>query len=133
MENTKTALELAQSWKKLSFELTRKRTMDLKLFEETFSGTYAFLLESIQEPAIEKTSLPLLINAFFFTNTSCNDMSSQHRAALILTERMLNCCVMDGAKEAVEGTDVYILEIHGEVYISFKNVTESLDALANLL
>ena len=132
MENKKELQELIEGWEKLYTELRKNKKINFELFENTFSKTYKTLLQCANEEKIQKDYIALIVNAYLFTEAGIKEMDLQYRAALVLTERMLNSCVMSNCPVQPEGAMVYVLESHKEVYINFGDVITSLDTLTKL-
>ena len=133
MEANRTELlELTQAWESLLFELKKRKKFDFEEFETIFTRTYRFLSEYAGKPAVEREHIPLIICAYAFAQVECNELDYVHRAALVLTERMLRSCVVIGASAPIYGTYVYVFESRKEVYIDFNNVSDSATKLAKL-
>ncbi len=125
--------ELERGWRKLSEDINRNKKIDIRIYEAVFSKTYALLKRYYKEPRIEKVHINLIVNAFLFANTESKELDFLYRAALVLTERMLTCCIAAGEEEAPEGAEVYVLTMRREVHIDFNDVDESLRTLAAVL
>ena len=124
--------QLSQEWKDLHDDLKKNQKIKFEGFEKAFSQTYALLSQQSAEEKLDKQCVAMIVNAFLFASVDSKELSSKCHAALILTERMLNCCAFDTTDAPVEGTAVYIFEARKEVRIKFKEINESLDKLAKL-
>lgn len=133
MENKiKEVRELSMGWRKLRIELRKNKKVDFALFEDIFSKTYALLSQHAADTTIDKKYAELISVAYLFANTENREFNNRLRAALVLTERMISCCVFSGACEVLEGTIVYIFEARRDVYLNFGNVSESIETLEAL-
>ena len=133
MEENKISLEeLIQNWDVLRFELKRSGKFSFDVFSSTFFGTFQMLSQFTTEPHIHKDYLPLILNASLFANSECKAMEFKQQAALVLTERMLSCCLSADPHCAHDRAPLYVLSLRKEVYVNFNNVDESIDRLAKL-
>lgn len=133
MEETKIDLaELAKGWEKLHLEMKLENKFSFDLFDDVYTKTYEILYKQAEQTSIEKQYIAVIAKAFLFASADSADLECKYRAALVLTERMLNCCVLSSAPASPKGTMVYIFEIRKEVYVDFSNVAESLDTLEKL-
>ncbi|MBO5915061.1 MAG: hypothetical protein J6Q72_06915 [Clostridia bacterium] len=126
-------VELAHKWELLQNGLTFSKKVDFKLFEEVFTATYDLLSKSAPDGKIDKTQLSLILSVHLFSSSSEKGLDYKSRAALILTDRMLNCFIYHDSFGTADELPIFILETRKEIRISFKKVNESIFTLAKLL
>lgn len=124
-------VDFNEGWKKLKAELDRINEIDLNLFETIFTGTYQILKQYSNDSRIDKEHIELIVNAYLFVNSAAKGLDFQYRAALVLTERMLDCYALGSGTD--DGTEVYILTMRKEVHIDFNDVEASLKTLSTAL
>jgi hypothetical protein len=59
-------------------------------------------------------------------------MESSYKAAVVLTERMLNTVISEEPKASRSEAKIYVLELRQEVSLSFENIGESINTLVKL-
>ena len=123
--------ELAQEWRLLQIALVRKNDLAYEDFVRVFTETYKVLKEYANEPALDKSLMKLVINAYNFANMQAGGYDERAYAAFVLTERMLQCCVMDPRtdKKLEEGVSIYFLGQRREARIFFENVDEAINEI----
>lgn len=129
VENKKTVNELLQGWKKLNVEIKTKKKIDMDLFKDVFTKTYSMLSGTAKDDTVSKESVEIVAEAYLFANTENKMLDSKYLAALVLTERMLNCYAFSSAADSSGVSTVYILDLRKEVKINFNNVSESMNLL----
>lgn len=128
-ENKKILNELLQGWKKLNVEIKTKKKIDMDLFKDVFTKTYSMLSGTAKDDTVSKESVEIVAEAYLFANTENKMLDSKYLAALVLTERMLNCYAFSSAADSSGVSTVYILDLRKEVKINFNNVSESMNLL----
>lgn len=128
-ENKKILNELLQGWKKLNIEIKTKKKVDMDLFKDMFARTYSLLSDAAEDDKVSKESVEIVAEAYLFANTENKMLDSKYLAALVLTERMLNCYAFSSAADSSGVSTVYILDLRKEVKINFNNVSESMNLL----
>lgn len=131
-EKTMETKELVQGWRDLYLELKRTKKINFGFFNEIFSQTFSVLCQHAEADTISKKNAVLIAEAFLFANTDVKELDSKYLAALVLTERMLNCCVFQSTPSICEGAYVYIFEARRDIYLDFTNVTAALAKLEKL-
>ena len=131
-DNKKELFELTQCWNELRLELRKNKKIDFDVFEEAFSKTYFMLSGNATETVVEKKYIELISTVYLFANAESKELSSKCRAALALTERMINCCAFNTTPDVVSGTTIYIFEARKDVYIDFNNLSDSIEELEKL-
>lgn len=129
VENKKTVNDLLQGWKKLNIEIKTKKKIDMDLFKDVFTKTYSMLSGTAKDVTVSKESVEIVAEAYLFANTENKMLDSKYLAALVLTERMLNCYAFSSAADSSGVSTVYILDLRKEVKINFNNVSESMNLL----
>lgn len=129
VENKKTVNDLLQGWKKLNIEIKTKKKIDMDLFKDVFTKTYSMLSGTAKDDTVSKESVEIVAEAYLFANTENKMLDSKYLAALVLTERMLNCYAFSSAADSSGVSTVYILDLRKEVKINFNNVSESMNLL----
>ncbi len=134
MEENKFEFEqLSNNWMSLYREFKKTKKINFDVFNETFSKTYHLFVQQVAEPHIEKKYLSIIVNASLFAHIDISDnVESRYKAALVLTERMLNIIMTNRFTSSSNEDVIYILELRQEIYINFDNITESIDTLAKL-
>lgn len=136
METASTNVELlASNWSALTAGLLERNTLDYPLFKATFSETFALLSPCRKESAIDKSLLRLILNAHQFVRTDCSPVDSTPPAAAILTERMLQFCLLssDSGQECATGSTIYIIQNRQEIFVDFLNIERSIERLVQVL
>jgi len=123
--------ELAQQWRLLQIALVRKSELAYEDFVRVFTDTYQVLKEYANEPKLDKTLMKLVINAYSFANMQAGGYDERAYAAFVLTERMLQSCVMDARtdKKLEQGVSIYFLGQRREALIYFENVDEAINEI----
>ena len=123
--------ELAEQWRLLQIGLVRKNDLAYEDFVSIFSQTYAVLKDYANEPTLDKSLMKLVINAYSFANMQAGGYDERAYAAFVLTERMLQCCVMDARtdKKLEEGVSIYFLGQRREARIYFENVDDAINEI----
>lgn len=128
------ACELAQRWKTLQQNVKRMNNFSYDFFEKLFADTYRLLKNCTKESTIDKSLMPLIVNAYCFANLSDYKFDSRIVAAFVLTERMLQYCVVeDDSNYAVDGVTVYSIEERKEIFINFNDIGSSMKELINAI
>ena len=122
--------QLANTWRALEQDVKNSK-LSFETFYNAFSNTYKLLSASASEPCVEKKYLSIIVNASLFARAEVSEnIDSKYKAALILTERMLDAVTaVDAADPSGEST-VYILDLRQEIKINFKEVNDSIELLA---
>ncbi len=120
--------ELVCGWEALNIALKNYNKIDLEIFGKTFTQTYLFFKEYSDKDKIKREHIDLIISAALFANADNKDIDFYCRAALVLTDRMLNA-VINNACESDKAV-VYILEARKEIYLDFNDVNASVKKLA---
>lgn len=128
-ENKKILNDLLQGWKKLNIEIKTKKKIDMDLFKDVFTKTYSMLSGTAKDDTVSKESVEIVAEAYLLANTENKMLDSKYLAALVLTERMLNCYAFSSAADSSGVSTVYILDLRKEVKINFNNVSESMNLL----
>lgn len=131
MEDTTFDFEqLANTWRTLEQDVKNGK-LSLEKFCNAFSSTYALLSANASENCIEKKLIPIIVNASLFARADVSEnIDSKYKAALILTERMLDAVTADGAGEISDESTVYILDLRRDIKINFKGINDSIELLA---
>lgn len=124
--------ELVLGWRKLCFDLKKTKKVDFGFFKEIFSGTYELLSQQGQGDCVTRDCTALVAEAYLFANADIS-LDGKYFAALVLTERMLSCCAFKAVAEVPAGAYVYVFEARKEVYVSFKDVDESIIEMEKLV
>ena len=126
--------QLIADWGKVTTHLKVRNSLDFKLFKATFTHTFEVLQACRASAAIEKKYMKLIFSAYRFIGTSNTSVDFAPKAAFILTERMLNYCVLsDDASGAQNGASVYVMDGYQEIYLNFNDVDGSLEELTKCL
>lgn len=129
-ENKFEFTELANNWMSLKKEI-KKGKLSFDVFSDTFSKTYQLLNQKASEFSIEKNLLSIIINASLFAHAEVSEnVESKFKAALVLTERMLDAVMCQSAETSKSQSTIYILELRQEIQIDFNEVDEAIDSLA---
>lgn len=132
-ERTYEIEKLANNWKALYKEIQNNDKINFDLFNETFANTYQLLTQEVAESNVEKKYLSIIVNASLFAHVDFNDhVESSYKAAVVLTERMLNTVISDDAAASRNEAKIYVLELRQEVSLSFDNIGESINTLVKL-
>lgn len=123
--------ELAKEWRLLQISLVRKNDLAYEDFVRIFGQTYEVLKEYANQKTVDKSLMKLVINAYSFANMQAGGYDERAYAAFVLTERMLQCCVMDTRtdKQLEEGVSIYFLGQRREALIHFENVDEAINEI----
>ena len=125
--------QLSNNWESLCQGIKKNNKISLEVFSDTFSKTYQLLVQKATEQCIEKNLLALIINASLFAHLDISkNLDSQYKAALVLTERMLNAVMAEGIATPRDEAIIYIFELRKEVCVNFNDVSEALDTLKKL-
>ena len=125
--------ELTLGWERLRIELIRAKKFNMDTFRKYFLDTYQLLKNDKEEEKIDKSHVGLIVNASLFANSDTKDLDARFRAALVLTERLIHCCIIDPNSRSAEGTYVYALEVRKEIFIRFDAIDEALEKLEKML
>ena len=133
MEINKNAIiELEKTWKTLCSEVKKSKKLKFEIFKETFSQTYALLVECAAEKNVDKQLARVIAEAYLFANINDDSLESVCQAAIVLTERMLNHLAFSEVVDGADVSKVYVLEFRDEVQLNFRDIDESISALANV-
>lgn len=125
---------LAQAWKSLQADLQYHDKLDYDTFKSLFTETYGVLSQCAVDAKIGREYFGVIINASSFASTKLKTTDDTATAALVLTERMLQRCVLDTDTTApCTGAKVYILEEREEIYLDFRDVDQSFRTLQEVL
>lgn len=131
MEENKIEIsELTEAWDTLRYDMKKTGKISFESFYDTFSKTYLLLSQHSSETSIDKKYIALIVSAFSFAGTEGKELDFKHRAALVLTERMLNAYAVNTSLAPDGNASVYLLEMRKEVHVNFGEVTESVNKLA---
>lgn len=136
MENQEWAIDtLVEQWKTLKAHLQEKDGLDYPLFQQTFAQTYQVLSACKKETVLDKQIMPLIVSAYSFIYTGISSADFTSQAAFVLTERMLQCCVLtvDTREPQVHGVNLYIVEAFREIYLDFIDVEKTLQRLSQVI
>ena len=126
--------ELIKSWRKLQSEAVAQNKMSYENFVKTFSDTYNHLKGYARETKVDKEYIALIAHAYNFAHATTTRFDDRICAAFVLTERMLQYCVMgDVSAESPERVSVYALEERREVYINLEDVDYSMNELGSVM
>lgn len=131
-----TVRELSESWNQLRIEMINRKKIEYDVFKKIFANTYNVMKEVVSKEQIDREYLGLILSAHNFANLQVDTKSDTSYAALVLTERMLQYCALDGNQKDSLHTGVsylYILEERREVKIDFNNVDQSISTLTDIL
>lgn len=132
-ENKTNLLQLARDWQSLYREIQKNGKFSFDVFNDLFTKTYQLLCQKVSEPSIEKSLLPVIVNASLFAHTEISDkLEPKHKAALILTERMLTTLLSEKRSSPCSETAIYIFELRQDICIDFSDVNGSVNTLAKL-
>lgn len=131
-ENKIIVATLAQEWKELREDIQKNKRLEFSVFEDVFSKTYKLLSQISMDATVEKQYINLIVNAFLFANGDSKDLEFKYLATMVLTERMLNCYVINSTPSTCEKVPVYILEARNEVNVDFNKINESLAMLVSV-
>ena len=134
MEENKFNLgQLANNWKMLYLEARKSNKFSFDDFIEVFSSTYQLLCQTVSATSIEKNLLPVIMNASLFAHLEMSTkLEPKHKAALVLTERMLSILLSEKNTSACSGTSIYIFELREDICIDFSDVNGSINTLSKL-
>lgn len=123
--------ELAKEWRLLQISLVRKNDLAYEDFVRIFSQTYVILKDYASQTKVDKAHMKLIINAYSFANMQAGGYDERAYAAFVLTERMLQCCVMDTRTDKLpqDGVAIYFLGQRREALIRFENVDEAINEI----
>ena len=125
-------VQLANNWRALSQEI-KKNKLNFEMFSDTFLKTYQVLKQQDMESCIDKKFLSLIISASLFAHADVShNLESKYKAALVLTERMIDAVTAANKVSLCDETVVYILELRQEIIIDFSNVNDSIEALTKV-
>ena len=127
---------LSEDWNQLRLEIINRKKIDYDTFKKVFLNTYRVMEEVIEKEQIDREYLGLILSAHNFANLQVDTCSDTSYAALVLTERMLQCCALHDEQKKSAGTGVsylYILEERKEVKIEFNNVDQSISTLTDII
>jgi hypothetical protein len=125
--------KLANNWKALYKDIQNNGKINFDLYNETFADTYQLLTQEAAESNVEKKYLSIIVNASLFAHADFDDhMESSYKAAVVLTERMLNTVISEEPKASRSEAKIYVLELRQEVSLSFENIGESINTLVKL-
>ena len=125
-------VQLANNWRALSQEI-KKNKLNFEMFSDTFLKTYQVLKQQDMESCIDKKFLSLIISASLFAHADVShNLESKYKAALVLTERMIDAVTAANKVPLCDETVVYILELRQEIIIDFSNVNDSIETLTKV-
>lgn len=129
---SKKIVELAENWKVLHRNSVKKEKVFIDDFKALFVETYAVLKELVDQSEISKEYMPLILNAAHFAKTIGTKDDRIASAAAVLTERMLQYCVINGftVSPIADHTSIYSLKERREVIINFNDPDTAIDAVA---
>jgi len=129
---SKKIVELAESWKILHHNSMKKEKVFIDDFKALFVETYAMLRVLVDKSEIDKEYMPLILNAAHFAKTIGTKDDRIASAAAVLTERMLQYCVINGfaVSPLADHTSIYSLKERREVIINFNDPDTAIDAVA---
>ncbi len=122
---------LETGWTTLTATLRNKSVLDYQLFKELFTQTFELLKECRTGNTIAKVHMKLIINAYNFIGTPNTSIDFMPKAAFVLTERMLNYCLLEeGSKTEKNGVYIYIMEGYQDFYLDFDDIDTSMNKLS---
>ena len=132
-ENKITFEQLASKWQTIYRSIQKTGKFSFDIFLEAFTGTYQLLQPKVCEPSIEKSILPIIVNASLFARSEAGEnQDSKYKAALVLTERMLNFVLWENRCADCHETTIYLFEQRQDIDIDFSNLNESINTLVKL-
>ena len=128
------AKALAEEWRKLRTNLANTNKMDYEVFKKVFEETRALLASCATAAAIDKSYMCVIVEAYKFSGSDGAYKDIRPRAALILTERMLQHYVLENHTVAPRGgVYVYVLEAMEELYVDFEKIDVAIAAIGRVL
>ena len=129
-EKTVDILNLVEQWGTIGTTLQERNALDIQQFKDVFNQTYDILKVCKESETIEKKYVKLILSAYNFIDTPCTPSDCLPQAAFVITERMLNYCVIDENCAGSNGVVmVYLLENYRDIRLDFNDVGASLDTL----
>lgn len=124
---------LVADWAELATTLHTRKKLDFALFKPTFERTFAVLKPCRAEGTVDKAVMPLVVAAYKFVGTDNYSADFMPKSAFVLTERMLNYCVLSTGAAAEDENGVHIYDTVGykEVELDFNDVDESINTLTH--
>ena len=126
---------LAERWDSLRFEVFKRGTVNMEVFEPLFSDTYTALKGLRQEAQIDRMYLPLVLNAAAYSKTTPLKEDVRADATFILTERMLQSCVLGGETSSydAERASIYSLDERREIFVYFSEVDYAITEIVRVI
>ena len=125
--------QLTSNWVLLYNEIKKNGKFNFDTFDNAFSSTYQLLCQISTEPSIEKKFLSVITNAYLFAHADVSvNIDSKYKAALVLTERMLDSVMAENAIAPSGESTIYILEFRKEIRINFNDINDSIEVLAKV-
>lgn len=127
--------ELAERWDSLRFDVFKRGTVNMELFEPLFSDTYKVLKDLKQEAQVDRAYLPLVLNAACYAKMTARKDDVRAEATFVLTERMLQSCVLGGetSSYSADRASIYSLDERREIWVYFSEVDYALSEVIRII